>query len=139
MDYRRFGDTIVVRLDQGEEICRQLLMIAKKENITAAAVSGIGATDDFAVGLFDPEKKQFGENHFTGYYEITAITGNLSTKDGEPYLHLHMSCADAQGKMVGGHLAYATISLTGEIFLQLCNGTVERRRDEALGLNCFAF
>ena len=139
MDYRRFDDTIVVRLDKGEEICRTLLAIAKKEQIGAAIVSGIGAVSDFAVGLFDPEKKQFGENHFTGYYEVTALGGNLSTKDGEPYLHLHMSCADAQGHMVGGHLAQATISLTGEIFIQVLHGSVGRAFDAEVGLNIFAF
>ena len=139
MDYRRFEDTIVVRLDKGEEICRQLLEIAKKEQIPAAAVSGIGAVNDFVVGLFDPEKKQFGENHFTGYYEVTAITGNLSTKAGAPYLHLHMSCADAQGHMVGGHLSCGTISLTGEITLQVLNGSVERSFDAGIGLNTFDF
>lgn len=139
MDYRKFGDTVVVRLDKGEEICRSLLQIAQNEKITAASVSGIGAVSDFVVGLFDPEKKQFGENHFTGYYEVTAVTGNLTTKDGAPYLHLHMSCADAQGHVVGGHLAQATISLTGEIFIQVINGNVGRAFDEKVGLNTFAF
>ena len=139
MEYRRFDDHIAVRLDKGEEICARLLEIAEKEKIGAAAISGIGAVSDFAVGLYDPEKKQFGENHFTGYYEVTAITGNLTTKDGVPYLHLHMSCADAQGHMVGGHLARATISLTGELFLQVLPGAVGRSFDEETGLNVFAF
>ena len=139
MDYRRYGDTVVVRLDKGEEICRTLLAIAEKEQIGAASVSGIGAVSDFVVGLFDPEKKQFGENHFTGYYEVTALGGNLSTKEGKPYLHLHMSCADARGHVVGGHLAQATISLTGEIFMQVLNGSVGRAFDTEVGLNTFAF
>ena len=139
MDYRRFDHTIAVRLDKGEEICGQLLEIAKKEKIGAAAVSGIGAVSDMTVGLFDPEKKRFCENRFFGYYEVTAITGNLSTMNGEPYLHLHMSCADARGHTVGGHLAQATISLTGEIFLQVLDGSIDRRFDAEIGLNTFVF
>ena len=139
MDYRRYDDMISVRLDKGEEICEQLLAVAQKEQIVGASVSGIGAVSDFVVGLFDPEKKQFGENHFIGYYEVTALNGNLSIKDGKPYLHLHMSCADAQGNVVGGHLAKATISLTGEIFIQILNGSVGRTFDGEIGLNTFAF
>ena len=139
MDYRRFDDTIVVRLDKGEEICHQILAVAQKEQITAASVSGIGAVSDLVVGLFDPKKKQFGENHFTDYYEVTALNGNLSVKDGAPYLHLHMSCADARGHMFGGHLTRATISLTGEIFIRVLNGSIGRTFDEETGLNTFAF
>lgn len=139
MDFRRYGDTIVVRLDKGEEICQSLLTIAEREQIGAAVVSGIGAVSDLVVGLFDPEKKQFGENHFVGYYEVTALDGNLSQKDGKPYLHLHMSCADAGGHMIGGHLARATISLTGEIFIRVLDGSMSRRFDEKLGLNTVAF
>ena len=139
MEYRRFDDHIAVRLDKGEEICARLLEIAEKEQIGAAAISGIGAVSDFVVGLYDPEKKRFGENHFTGYYEVTAITGSLTTKDGAPYLHLHMSCADARGRVFGGHLARATISLTGEIFIRVLNGSIGRAFDEETGLNTFAF
>ncbi len=139
MDYRRFDDTIVVRLDKGEEICSRILEIAEKEQIGGAVVSGIGAVSDFVVGLFDPVKKQFVENRFTDYYEVTAITGNLSRKDSMPYLHLHMSCADARGRMVGGHLTQATISLTAEIFLRVLDGSIDRRFDAETGLNTFAF
>lgn len=139
MDYRRYGDTVIVRLDKDEEICRELLAVAEKEQIRTASVSGIGAVSAFTVGLFDPEKKQFGENRFTGYYEVTALNGNLSTRNGEPYLHLHMSCADAEGHLVGGHLARATISLTAEIFLHEADGCVERSFDAETGLNTFAF
>ena len=139
MEYRIFEDTVVVRLDKGEEICQQLLLLAEKEQIAVADISGIGAVDDLVVGLYDPDKRCFLENHLTGYHEVTNLCGNLTTMNGKPYLHLHMTCADAEGHTVGGHLAQARISLTGEIFLHLCCGKVERTRDEQLGLNVFSF
>ena len=38
MEYKRFHDTIVVRIDRGEEILTQLKEVALKEKITLANV-----------------------------------------------------------------------------------------------------
>ena len=139
MDYRRFGDTVIVRLDKGEDIVEQILAVARKEQLTAASVSGIGATDDFTMGVFDLEKKGYNAFHFTGNHEITALAGNVTTMNGETYLHLHINCANAQGQVVGGHLMRAKISLTCEIFMQVCGGKAERTHDDALNLNRITF
>ena len=56
MEYKRFGNTVVVRMDKGEEIVEQVKQVALKENIKLAQVSALGATNDFEVGLFDTQK-----------------------------------------------------------------------------------
>ena len=43
MIYNTFGDTIVLRLDPGEEIFACLKQLSKQENIALGAVQGIGA------------------------------------------------------------------------------------------------
>ena len=47
MDYRRFGDTIIARMDKGEEIVEQVRCIALKENIKLASVEVLGALSEF--------------------------------------------------------------------------------------------
>ena len=42
MEYKRFHDTIVVRIDRGEEILTQLKEVALKEKITLASVQALG-------------------------------------------------------------------------------------------------
>ena len=59
--------------------------------------------------------------------------------DGKPYLHVHMSVGDMEGKMLGGHLTSAVISATAEIVLQLIPGNVDRVFNEEIGLNVFKF
>lgn len=139
MEYKVFEDIIVVRLDKGDHVAESLLSVAKEEGVTLASVHGIGATDDFEVGVFDLKKSDYDRVRFTGNHEITTLVGNLTTKEGAPYLHLHITCAGEGGKMVGGHLFEAKISLTAEIFIKTIKGNAERERDEALGINKIRF
>lgn len=139
MDYRRFGDTIVARLDRGEEVHEQLRLIARKEDIKLAQVSGLGAADDVTVGVFVVQEKRYHANRFTGDMEIVSLTGTINTMDGEYYAHLHMGVSDAQGNMFGGHLTRAVISVTCELVIRIIDGWVDRRHHPDLGVNLFDF
>ena len=139
MDYRRFGKTIIARMDRGEEVLTQLKNIALKEDIKLASVRALGATDNFTVGVFKVEEKKYYANHFTGDFEIVSLTGTISTMNGEYYAHLHMSAGDEQGHVFGGHLNEAIISATCEMVIEIIDGQVDRLRDERVGLNLFHF
>ena len=136
MDYRRFSDTYIVRLDPGEDIVEQLAGLAEKEGIGLAEINGLGAVDDFTVGVFDRSKKQFVPNRFRGAYEIVSLHGTVTAG---PYLHLHMSAGDGEGYVRGGHLSKARVSLTAEIVVRVIEGSVGRFFDEAQGLNVMTF
>ena len=139
MDYRRFGKTIVMRIDRGEEILTQMKAMAIREDIKLASVRALGAVDDFTVGVFKPAEKKYYANHFTGDFEIVSLTGTINTMDGEYYAHLHMSAGDEQGRVFGGHLNMAIVSATCEMVVEVIDGQVDRARDENLGLNLFKF
>ena len=139
MDYRRFGKTIVMRIDKGEEVLTQLKTMALTENIQLASVRALGATNDFTVGVFKVDEKKYYVNHFTGNFEIVSLTGTISTMNGDYYAHLHMSAGDEQGRVFGGHLNEAIISATCEMVVEVIDGCVERARDEEVGLNLFRF
>lgn len=139
MEYKRFGNEIVARFDPQDEIIDCVLKIAKAEDIKLASVRAIGATDDFTVGVFNMEKKAYDEFTFTGNHEITNLAGTLSTMNGEYYQHLHITCAGPGAAIVGGHLLKAVISLTCEVVITVIDGKVDRKRNEAIGINGFCF
>ena len=122
-----------------ERVTGLCLQDGYREKVTLASVSGIGAINDLVSGVWDVEKKAYFSNHFTGVYEVTNLTGTITTMNGEYYPHLHISAGDAQGHVVGGHLNSAVVSATSEIVLHLIDGTVERKFDPQVGLNLLSF
>ncbi|MBD9139114.1 MAG: DNA-binding protein [Clostridiales bacterium] len=139
MEYRRFGNTIVARIDRGEEILAAIREIAGAEHIQLASVSALGATNDFTVGVYNVDEKQYHANDFKGNFEIVSLTGTINTMDGEFYTHLHMSAGDEKGQVFGGHLNRAVVSAVCEMVITVIDGVVDRRFSEEIGLNLFRF
>ena len=138
MEYKIFDKTVVLRLDKGDEIVSAIKTVCEKENVKLGAISGIGGTDNFTIGVFDLKKKQYDEKTFSGAYEITSIVGNVNTKDGKHYSHIHVNCSKKGGKTVGGHLISCHISLTAEIFISVLDGTTFKKTEKTVWIcrNC---
>lgn len=135
MEYKRFGSRIFARLDKGEEVVQTLKELCEKESITLGRVSGIGAVNFVDLGFFETEGKNYFTKEFTGDYEVTSLTGNISTMDGEIYLHLHITIGDKEYRAWGGHLNKAIVSATLEVIIDTADGTVDRAFSEEIGLN----
>ena len=139
MEYRRFGNTIVARIDKNEEILEQVKVIALEEKIKLATVQALGAVNEFTVGVFKTEEKQYLANEFQENFEIVSLTGTINTMNQEFYCHLHMSAGNEKGEVFGGHLNRARVSATCEMVIQIIDGEVDRCYDENIGLNLFSF
>ena len=139
MEYRKFQNKIIVRVDKGEEILEKVREVAEKEKIKLADISALGAVSEFTVGVFDTEAKEYHANEFKGSFEIVSLTGTINTMNDEFYCHLHMSAGNEKGQVFGGHLNKAIISVTCEMVITLIEGRVDRRFEEKVGLNLFQF
>ena len=139
MQYRVFGDTYVVRLQRDEEVLACLRELCEKESISLGTVSAIGAVNHVVVGVYRVDEQKYVANTFDGVMELTSLMGNITEKDGEPYLHLHATFGDLTGKVIGGHLNEAVVSATCELFVRKVEGHVGRRLDPETGLNIFDF
>lgn len=139
MEYRKFQNKIIVRMDKGEEILEKVREVAEKEKIKLADISALGAVSEFTVGVFDTEAKEYHANEFKGSFETVSLTGTINTMNDEFYCHLHMSAGNEKGQVFGGHLNRAIISATCEMVITLIDGRVDRRFEKEVGLNLFQF
>ena len=135
MFYQQMGDTIAVRLQVGEEIVASLTELCERLQLHTATIAGLGAVNRVTCGLFDPVKKSYLSHHYEQDLEIVSLVGNITRMQQKPYLHLHASFADEQGRVFGGHLNEAWISATAELFITVLPGQIGRFADEQTGLN----
>ncbi len=133
MEYKKIDNTIALRVYKGEDVIEQIKNLAAKENINAGTITGLGAGSSIEVGIYDTVEKKYKTKIYEGILEITSLIGNLSVKDNEPYLHMHINFSDEENKVYGGHLVKCVIALTAEIFINVLDGVMQRKLDNELG------
>lgn len=139
MEFKRFGNKVVLRLNKGEEVVESLKNLCKEQSIRLGSVSGVGAVNKATIGLFEAGAKKYHSTEVTGDMEIASLVGNVSEMNGEVYLHLHIVLTNNDYHAFGGHLNSAFISCTGEIVIDVIDGQVDRAFSEEIGLNLIKF
>ena len=139
MDYRRFGNTYLVRMDVGEEIIEQLKSLCRSENIRLAQVDAIGAVRQAVIGVYDLEEQAYHREDLEGIMEIAGLQGSVTRMNGEVYPHLHVTLAGQDNKVHAGHVIGLIVGATCEMFVRDLEGEVSRERDEAIGINTIRF
>ena len=135
MQYKKFGDTYLVRIDLDEEIMQELKCFCEKEHIALARVEAIGAANHAVIGVYDLKEQVYRREELNGFMEITGLNGNITRKDGEAYLHLHGTLADQDHGIHGGHVIEMRVGATCEMFVTVLPGEANRIRDDHLGIN----
>ena len=139
MEYKKIGETYLVRIDVNEEIMKSLKTLCEKENIRLAHVEALGAANHAVIGVYDLKEQAYHQEELNGFMEITGLTGNVTRKDGEVYLHLHGTMADRNHTVHGGHVIEMRVGATCEMFVTVPEGKVDRKKDEELGINLWSF
>ena len=130
----------VLSLDNHVSIVEALTDFCTKKCIQAGTVSGIGAIGSATFRFLDPATKQYVDKTFDEQMEIANLTGNLSLKDGKPYLHLHATAGRRDYTCVGGHLLDARVNGACELVVEhFVMNRFGRRFDPETGLNLYDF
>lgn len=139
MELKDFGKHVLIRLDPDDDVVESVKKAATDCGVKLGLVSGIGAVNKATVGLFDPVGKEYHSTEMAENFEMGSLTGNVSTMNGETYVHLHAVLTNADYKAVGGHLNAANVSCTSEIVIAKIDGEIDRKFDETIGLNLIKF
>lgn len=129
----------VLSIDNHQEIVEALGAFCAEKNILAGEVRGIGAISEAVFRFLDPATKKYVDKAFDEQMEITALVGNISEKDGKPYLHIHLTCSRHDYSCVGGHLLSARINGACELVVDKWDVPVGRQFDDETGLNLYKF
>lgn len=120
-------DVIIRRLQPDADLLEELQGLASREKIRLGQISGIGALTRAAVGIFLPEQGQYQVKQYEGELEICSLIGNISLKDGRPFVHAHIVISDKEGRAFGGHLLAGCRIFVAEIIILLFQGAKRER------------
>ncbi|USN48255.1 MAG: DNA-binding protein [Pseudobdellovibrionaceae bacterium] len=107
----------VVVLEKGEKVAEKLTQAAEEYNWKGGELHAIGALKDVELGYYDAEKKEYIRKTFVDEYELISMHGNVSLKNGDPYVHIHASLGDRDFAVFGGHVFEAVVAVTFEAFV----------------------
>ena len=130
----------ILSLDNHVSILEALTAFCKEKSIFCGKVSGLGAINSATFRFLDPATKQYVDKTFEEQMEITNLTGNISNKDNQVYLHIHLTCSRRDYTCVGGHMLDARINGACELFVEdYYLSSAGRRADDETGLNLYKF
>lgn len=117
-----------LRLQPGADLRASLEAMAQADDLSAFVVCGIGSLAGARVRLAGADS----QTTVPGDVEILSLSGTL-TPDGA---HLHMAIADAQGRVIGGHVCHGNVvRTTAELLLvSLSEWRLGREADAGTGL-----
>lgn len=116
-----------------------LTHFCRRHRIRCAAVNVIGATSEATIGYYDQVEHDYAKKVFREEMEIVSCSGNVSVKDGAPFLHLHAVLGDTKLRTFGGHLFPGSKVFAAEAYIQELAGPGRTRLpDRVTGLTLWA-
>ncbi|MFQ6616953.1 MAG: PPC domain-containing DNA-binding protein [Fidelibacterota bacterium] len=123
-------------LSYGCDLLEEITLICQKENIETGRIEALGAVQKACVAFYNQEAHEYRFLTLNQPLEITKLIGNVSLKDGNPFVHAHITLADETGKAYGGHLAAGTKVFACEFILESFEGPLfQRELDVKTGLS----
>ncbi|MBA3018369.1 MAG: DNA-binding protein [Desulfobacteraceae bacterium] len=131
----KLGRFFLGSLPYGKDLIESVEDFCKEASIQMAVFSAIGSVSSVTLGCYDQKQQVYVTFSEEAPLEIIACIGNVSVKEGSPFVHAHIVLSDEKGKITGGHLFSETIIFAGEINLQELTGKpFERAYDNKTGL-----
>jgi len=127
---------LVGRLSEGVDLLNSLREVVKKYNVRSGIINLIGSLKKVRVGYYSRERGEYLSREADGFFELVSCMGNISWKDKEPIIHIHMAVSNKDGEILLGHVLDGNIvDATVEYVIIEFKDLIERGFDESTGLN----
>ncbi|HWQ20605.1 MAG TPA: PPC domain-containing DNA-binding protein [Methanotrichaceae archaeon] len=128
------GRTIMARLDYGKEIIESITAVADETGITTGTFSVIGALSQAELAYYDQQSHQYMKTSVSTASELASCTGNITIRDGKPFVHAHAVLAGSSYHAMAGHLVSGTIFAAELYLVELSGQPLTRALDPSTGL-----
>ncbi|WP_425628063.1 PPC domain-containing DNA-binding protein [Vibrio neptunius] len=119
---------IAVRLTKGQDLKKQIQSLVTEHKIQAGTIAScVGCLEQVSLRLAGAEQSIT----LTQPFEIVSVMGTLTPN----HQHIHISVADSNGKVIGGHLLdNSLIDTTAELILHTYPSlSFSRAQDDTTG------
>ena len=106
-----------VTFGRGDEVASGLTEFAEKHHITAGHFTGVGEFSTAVLGWTDPQKRAFKKIEINSNAEVVAFAGDISIRNGLPYVHAHCAVAIQDGSVKGGHFIEGHVGIVMEVYI----------------------
>jgi predicted DNA-binding protein with PD1-like motif len=122
------GNAAFVSLERGEDLLEGLNSAVAELGIESGTLQIIGGLEEAVLGYFDKDTAEYVTTR-TGHVEICAGLGNVSLRDGEPFIHLHLTVSGRDGAAMGGHAMEGCRAYVVEAYFRKLGGPAPVRQD----------
>ncbi len=136
--HRRFarGNVFMGRLSKGDDLLEALRNKCRELGVIQGEVRALGAVASARIAYYDQSLRKYETIDLSRPLEILSLSGNVSVKDGEAFVHAHVVLGDHDGRAYGGHLVEGTEVFACEFVIEelVTEEPLRRGMDEATGL-----
>ncbi len=115
------------RVGFDQDLFLNIKEILETNSITNASIKAIGAVQCANIAWYNQQTKEYEEKFFDEEMEILTALGNVSTKDGEIFPHIHITLGKRDFSLIGGHLLPNTKVFACELEITVFDGATQQR------------
>lgn len=128
------GRFFLLRVPSGSELISYVKRYAKDLGIGTGVFWLIGAFRRAKVGFFIEEEGSYRAIDVNEFTEVINASGNISSIDGEPFIHVHVALGRMDGSCIGGHLIEGIVFIAEVWIQELIGGELKRVKEGSLYL-----
>ena len=134
MKVEHSGQNFLVYIQIDEPVMETLTSVCKNNDIMNGQISGIGAVKEIEMGAYDLDSKSYLRKQYPDNHELISFQGNITLKDGNPFIHAHITIGNHDLHTRGGHLFEMKVAVVGEFIIRNIESNVHREFDKNIGL-----